>query len=309
MLMSNNLIMLFVMWFLTSLSLHKLLVYYPERSQAVIAAKQKFAVSRIGDIALIGAIFLTYKNFGTFEFDDLFKWIEKITLKYLESNQIEIIGFLFVLGSMTKSAQFPFHFWLPETMETPAPISALMHAGIINAGGFLIIRLSLMLQHAEWAHFTLTIVGAITGAFGAIVMITQNNINKKLAYSTISQMGLMMFTCGLGAYSIALFHIIAHSLYKAYSFLSTGYLVEESKKIKSFPFRQTGLIFILFYLIGLTLVWGGSFFSEGQYTIQLTYLAILFLGLAQNIRISQRRLNTEDLIFLILVLLNFLLSI
>jgi NAD(P)H-quinone oxidoreductase subunit 5 len=183
--LSNNLIMFFAMWLLSSFGLHKLLLYYPDRNLAVAAAWKKFFVSRLGDIALLIAIVLTYQTFGTFDFSKLFLAANGITNQSPEAYKLSIIGTFFALGAISKSVQFPFHFWLPETMETPTPVSALMHAGIINAGGFLIIRLSPMLQQAETAHLVLTFFGSVTAVFGALVMITQNDIKKKLAFSTI----------------------------------------------------------------------------------------------------------------------------
>ncbi len=121
-----------------------------------------------------------------------------------------------------KTAQFPFHTWLPLTIETPTPVSALMHAGIVNAGGYLMIRSSGLLMATPTAMAVLVVIGALTAAYGAIVMRTQTSIKNALAYSTIAQMGFMMLQCGLGAFSAAMLHILAHSLYKAYSFLSSG---------------------------------------------------------------------------------------
>ena len=166
--LSNNLVMFFAMWLSSSLGLHKLLLYSPERKQAVAAAWKKFFVSRFGDLSLLIAIVLTYRTFNTFDFSELFQAANAVANNSPEARMLSIIGALFTLGAITKSAQFPFHFWLPETMETPAPISALMHAGIINAGGFLIIRLSPMLQHAELAHIILTIFGSVTAVFWRI---------------------------------------------------------------------------------------------------------------------------------------------
>ncbi|MBC7428545.1 MAG: hypothetical protein H7336_08040 [Bacteriovorax sp.] len=309
--LSNNLIMFFGMWLLSSFGLHKLLLYSPERKLAVAAAWKKFYVSRLGDIAILFAIVLTYQTFGTFDFSELFIAANGISHNSQEAYKLSIIGILFVLGAMSKSAQFPFHFWLPETMETPAPISALMHAGIINAGGFLIIRLSPMLKHAVTAHFVLTIFGSITAVFGALVMITQNDIKRKLAYSTISQMGVMMVSCGLGAYSLALFHIIAHSFYKSHAFLSTGFLVEESKKVK-FNHSKPSITFLIFgALAGYLLIKLGSIYSERQYIAYFAYTAILLIGFVQNFDFSQHSFEKIGIGFFVILfcILTFSISI
>ncbi|MBX9766863.1 MAG: Na-translocating system protein MpsB, partial [Bdellovibrionales bacterium] len=156
------------------------------------------------------------------------------------------------------------------------------HAGIINAGGFLLIRLSPLLQHSLSAHFLLACLGSLTAIYGALVMMTQNSIKKKLAFSTISQMGLMMVCCGFGAYSLALFHMISHSLYKAHAFLSTGDLVSESRKAREFHPSLTKRSISAFALIGLLVVVTGLIAFQGRFASELTYAAILFLGFAQN---------------------------
>lgn len=309
--LSNNLIMFFAMWLLSSFGLHKLLLYSPDRKQAIAAAWKKFFVSRLGDCAILLAIIITYQTFRTFDFSELFIAIDSISHNSHEAYKLSIIGVLFVFGAMSKSAQFPFHFWLPETMETPAPVSALMHAGIINAGGFLIIRLSPMLKHAEAAHFILTFFGSITAVFGALVMITQNDIKRKLAYSTISQMGVMMVSCGLGAYSLALFHIIAHSFYKSHAFLSTGFLVEESKKVKFDHSKPSTPLLIIGALAGYLLITFGSVYSERQYVAYFAYTAILLLGFVQNFDFSRHSFEKIGVNFFVILfcLLTFSIGI
>jgi NAD(P)H-quinone oxidoreductase subunit 5 len=307
--LSNNLVMFFAMWLSSSYGLHKLLLYSSERRQAVAAAWKKFFVSRFGDLCLLVAIVLTYRTFGTFDFSVLFQAADAVAGHSHEARMLSIIGALFTLGAISKSAQFPFHFWLPETMETPAPISALMHAGIINAGGFLIIRLSPMLQHTELAHIILVIFGSITAVFGALVMITQNDIKKKLAFSTMSQMGVMMVSCGLGVYSLALFHIIAHSFYKAHAFLSTGFLVEESKKVK-FNHSKPSLLFItLGVTFGYLIIALGSVYADSQYIAYFTYFAILMLGFVQNIDFGEQSFFKMGFRFFSLLLGIFICSL
>ncbi len=280
---SNGLVMLMFAWIGSSLGLHRLLTFYSERPNALRAARRKFVVSRLGDLALLAGCFLTFKIYGTFEFSELFQLANAAAPDSTQAQFLPWIGFLFALGAMTKSAQYPFHSWLPDTMETPAPVSALMHAGIINAGGFLMIRLSPLLQHSDGAHILLLGMGAFTAAFGSLVMITQNNIKRKLAYSTISQMGMMMFACGLGLFSVALFHMVAHSFYKAHAFLSTGTLVEESKKVrfKARPASSGQLVFST--ALGAAVLAAGLWFDGGVYFAHSSYLAVLLLGVFQVI--------------------------
>ena len=227
--MASNLLLFGLAWMLTSLGLHKLLTHYPERPWAIWAARKKFLISRVGDLLLIAAIWLTFTHLGTLEYSEIFAWA-KTNEESISGNDsvIQWIGLLFVLGAMTKSAQFPFHTWLPDTMETPTPVSALMHAGVINAGGFLVIRLSPLIGLAPMALDLLAVVGAFTALLGGMVMLTQTSIKRFLAYSTIAQMGFMMLQCGLGAFSAAMLHIIAHSAYKAHAFLRSGSVLEKS---------------------------------------------------------------------------------
>jgi NAD(P)H-quinone oxidoreductase subunit 5 len=228
MVVSGNLLMFMVAWVMTSSALHKLLLHYSHRPAAQRAAWTKFAISRIGDAALIVAIALLYAQFKTLDFVQLFDAAATQSQLGIEPTaRVSLATFLLVIGAVTKSAQLPFHTWLPLTMETPTPVSALMHAGIVNAGGYLIIRMSPIVTLQPWAMTLLVIVGGCTACFAAAVMTTQTSVKKKLAYSTIAQMGFMLLQCGLGAFSAAMLHILAHSLYKAHAFLSSGSVMQQ----------------------------------------------------------------------------------
>ena len=222
----GNLLVLFVAWVLTSFGLHHLLIHYPQRKAAQRTAWTKFTVSRLGDAMLIAAVWLIFRQFGTLELPEIFAALKAGTVS--DSAALSWTAWLVVLGAATKSAQFPLHAWLPDTLETPTPVSALMHAGIVNAGGYLVIRLSPLVAQAPAALGTLAIIGAITVCYAGIVMMTQTSVKKALAYSTIAQMGFMMLQCGLGAFSAAMLHILAHSLYKAYAFLNSGNVLVEA---------------------------------------------------------------------------------
>ncbi|MFN3160086.1 MAG: proton-conducting transporter membrane subunit [Rubinisphaera brasiliensis] len=231
--LSGNLIMFTLAWMLTSLGLHQLLTHYSERPWAVWAARKKFLISRLGDLFLLAALGLAWQTFGTLDFSGIFAQCE--LFRENPSSQPASIGLmaaLFVLGAMTKSAQFPFHSWLPDTMETPTPVSALMHAGIINAGGFLVIRLSPLMTLSPAAMACLAAIGGFTALFAGVIMLTQATVKRALAYSTIAQMGFMMLQCGLGAFSLALLHLTAHSLYKAYAFLNSGNGVQAAAALR-----------------------------------------------------------------------------
>lgn len=231
---SQNLVMFVLAWMLTSLGLHMLLTHYPDRPWAIWAARKKFLISRMGDAFLIVALILVYRVFGTFDYAEVFAAAEKMRGNTLGHElSVTMIGVFFALGAMTKSAQFPFHSWLPDTMETPTPVSALMHAGVINAGGFLVIRLNSLITLSLPALTLLTCVGAFTALFAAVVMMTQTSIKRTLAWSTIAQMGFMLLQCGLCAFPAAMLHIVAHSLYKAHAFLISGSVIDAAVRMKT----------------------------------------------------------------------------
>ena len=290
MITASSLLYILASWLIQSYFLSKLLTYNKERYQAQIAVKKKFWVSRVGDSCLLVSIILLFAGFGTLSFNDLAGVLAE------SSNQTiyAYFGVFFLcLGALVKAVQFPFHFWLPETMETPAPVSAIMHAGIVNAGGFLLIRSSQFLQHFGSILVFVAFMGAISAVFGSLVMLTQNDIKKKLAYSTISQMGMMMFACGVGAFSIALIHIIAHSLYKAHAFLSTGNLIAESQLIpfKPKPWKDLHLYFVA---TGGTILVGLAAIFTPSYSFSLClYGSVIGLGLIQCLRASYDKPNSN----------------
>jgi NAD(P)H-quinone oxidoreductase subunit 5 len=228
---SGNLFQFALAWCATSLCLHQLLMFYPDRAGAVLAARKKFLISRLGDVCLLSVIVLVQDSFHTLDFSALFHATKQLHETGLAAahREINIICFLLVAGAMLKSAQFPFHSWLPDTMETPTPVSALMHAGIINAGGFLIIRLNPLVTLSPAAMSTLALFGAFTALFASLVMLTHASVKRSLAFSTVAQMGFMMLECGLGAFDLAVLHLAAHSLYKAHAFLASGSIVSLAK--------------------------------------------------------------------------------
>jgi NAD(P)H-quinone oxidoreductase subunit 5 len=224
---AGNLLQFVVCWTATSLGLHRLLTFPSGSRSAALAARKKFLISRLGDACLIGALALVWKGFGTWDFAALFAAAENPGPA--QAAVLPWVAWLVVAAALMKSAQLPFHSWLPETLDTPTPVSALMHAGLINAGGFLIVRLSPLLVQAPGALDALAAVGGATALFGSLVMMTQPSIKRSLAWSTISQMGFMMLQCGLGAFALAMLHLVAHSLYKAHAFLASGGVVAKTR--------------------------------------------------------------------------------
>ena len=220
---SGNLALLIAAWIATSLGLHRLLLFYPERPAAQFAAKKKFVASRIGDLCLAAAAWLLWARFGSLELPSLMAAAKALPSA---ARDLSAPGLLIACAALLKSAQLPVHGWLIEVMETPTPVSALLHAGVINAGGFLVLRLAHIVAPSDAAMTTLALVGGATALFGSIVMLTQTSVKVSLAYSTVAQMGFMMLECGLGAFAAAALHIIAHSLYKAHAFLSSGSVID-----------------------------------------------------------------------------------
>jgi NAD(P)H-quinone oxidoreductase subunit 5 len=227
---SDHLALLLGAWIAASLGLHQLLTHYGDRPAARDAAWMKFGVSRLGDVLLLIGIVLISRELGTLSLSQIYEQSTLLASAEGPSRAaLATIAWLLVLGAAIKTAQFPFGFWLPATMEAPTPVSALMHAGIVNAGGYFLIRTSPLLAASPEALATLAIVGAATALLGGLVMLTQSSVKQALAYSTIAQMGFMMLQCGLGAYSAAMLHLIAHSLYKAYAFLASGDVLVTSR--------------------------------------------------------------------------------
>lgn len=217
---SGNLLMFSLAWIATSLCLHQLLMFYGDRSAAVLAAHKKFVASRIGDVSLLSAIFLIGSTLHTLEFDAIYSQMASFNGELPAA--LHWASWLIVLSAALKSAQFPFHGWLIQVMEAPTPVSALLHAGIVNAGAFLIIRMSPIMSHADAAMTGLALIGLITLGLASLVMLTQTSIKVSLAWSTTAQMGFMLLECALGLYSLAMLHLVAHSLYKAHAFLASG---------------------------------------------------------------------------------------
>jgi NAD(P)H-quinone oxidoreductase subunit 5 len=224
--LSGNLGLFIAAWIATSLGLHGLLLFYGGRPAAQLAAKKKFLVSRLGDLALIAAAGLLLAEFGRLDFASLFPALEAARASGSTPALLGPAAFLVAFAALLKSAQLPTHGWLLEVMETPTPVSALLHAGIINAGGYLILRLADLMVLSVAGLEMLAIVGGATALFGSVVMLTQTTIKGALATSTVAQMGFMMLQCGLGAFPAALLHIVAHSLYKAHAFLSSGSVID-----------------------------------------------------------------------------------
>lgn len=223
--MSGNLIQLLIAWVGTSLALNQLLLFYPERTTAVRAARKKAVTARFSELALLIAVLMLARSYGTTDIATI--------LANVQPDALTIVASLLIgVAAVLASAQFPAHGWLTEVMEAPTPVSALLHAGVINAGGFLLIRFADVMLAAPGVMAVLVMLGGFTALFGGLVMLTQPAVKTSLAWSTIAQMGFMVLQCGLALFPLALLHIVAHSLYKAHAFLSAGEAVNNVAAIR-----------------------------------------------------------------------------
>jgi NADH-quinone oxidoreductase subunit L len=235
---SGNLLLLFICWQLLSWLL-SFLAYNHVHPPTTRGAFRTFAMLRLGDVAFLGGIILAYALYGTLDFQPLFAHAAQspMTLSLVPGwaggpviRASTIVTLLIFVGAMSKSAQAPLHMWLPDSLYAPTPVHALLHAGIINAGGFLINRLAPLYGASPSTLHVVFVVGLFTALLGAGMMLAQNDIKKTLGYSTIGQMGYMIMECGLGAFALAVFHLIAHGLFKATIFLNCGNVIHLARQ-------------------------------------------------------------------------------
>jgi NAD(P)H-quinone oxidoreductase subunit 5 len=257
---SGNLGILLISWIFTSISLHRLLVFYSDRPGAIVAARKKFIVARLADACLLIAFGILYFQFNTGNLESIFRQINSDAI----SSSLEIASILIALAAFLKSAQFPTHGWLIEVMETPTPVSALLHAGLLNAGPVLLIRMAHLMEVSSYAPVLIIIVGGFTALFASSAFLTQTSIKTSLGYSSVAHMGFSLLVCGIGAYSVALLHLVAHSFYKAHAFLSSGSIIEVMRISKIKSSKRTGsiikiilsIILATFLFTVIAFVWG-----------------------------------------------------
>lgn len=224
--LAGNLGAMLSAWALASVGLRGLLLHESARPGARRGADWMALVSRLGDVALVVAAVLVLKRYGTLDLTAIHEMTATGTTDAAAMNEGRAIAWLLVIGCAIKTALVPFHFWLPETLEAPTPVSALMHAGVVNAGGYALIRTSPLVSLEPSALAGLVAIGGLTACLGGLMMAAQANVKRQLAFSTIAQMGLMMLQCGLGCFAAAMLHILAHSGYKAHAFLTHGEALE-----------------------------------------------------------------------------------
>jgi NADH-quinone oxidoreductase subunit L len=258
---SANLLLLFVFWQLLSW-LVPLLSFNYEHAPTLRGAFRTFIIQRAGDIAFLGGIFLAARVYGSLELAEVFARATAVSSTLIlwpggmEIHANTLVSMLIFISAMSKSAQFPFHMWLPDSLYAPTPVTAFLHAGIINAGGFLLARLAPLFAVSPVTLHWVFAVGMLTALLGSSMMLVQNDIKKTLGYSTIGQMGFMIMECGLGAYGLAIFHLIAHGLFKGSIFLNCGYVIHAARQEPRRPSRDktvdTGQFSTLTWFTGFT---------------------------------------------------------
>ena len=282
---SDNFIQLFFGWEGVGLCSYFLIGFWFKKDTANAAAIKAFVVNRVGDFGFALGIFLIFYLFGTVNYSEVFDQIPTIIDKNLvflgiEMNSIDLICLLLFIGAMGKSAQIFLHTWLPDAMEGPTPVSALIHAAtMVTAGVFLVVRCSPIYEYSEFALNIITIVGMSTAFFAASIALVQTDIKKIIAYSTCSQLGYMFFATGVGAYNVAMFHLFTHAFFKALLFLGSGSVIHAFKDEqninnmggvwKKLPYTYTLMIIGTLALTGFPFLSG--FYSKDA-IIEFAYL-------------------------------------
>ena len=300
----GNLLVLFIGWEGVGICSYLLINFWYTRIQANKSAMKAMIVNRVGDLGLLLAMFVCYDLFKSIDYNVMFSLApylcdqEFILLGY-SINSITLISILLFIGAVGKSAQLGLHTWLPDAMEGPTPVSALIHAAtMVTAGVFLLVRCSPLIEFSNFALIVITIIGASTAFFAATVGLVQNDIKKVIAYSTCSQLGYMIFACGLSNYNTGLFHLANHAFFKALLFLSAGCVIhamadeQDMRKlgglIKAIPFTYSMMLIGSLSLMGFPFLTGfyskdailelayGSYSCHGTFAYWLGTLSAFF---------------------------------
>ena len=288
---SDNFLQLFFGWEGVGLASYLLIGFWFKKESANAAAIKAFIVNRVGDFGLAIAVFMIFKYTGSLNFSEVFQKIpslidEKIHFLGTEGSLVTYICIFLFIGAMGKSAQLFLHTWLPDAMEGPTPVSALIHAAtMVTAGVFLVVKCSPLFEYSEVSKNLIILIGASTAFFAATIGLVQNDIKKIIAYSTCSQLGYMFFAAGVGAYHIAIFHLFTHAFFKALLFLCAGSVIHslnEEQDInkmggiyKKIPFTYT------FMIVGTLAITGFPFLS-GFYSkdaiLEAAYFSSSYMG-------------------------------
>ncbi len=224
--LASNYLLMFIGWEGVGLASYLLIGFWFTKDSAAAAGKKAFIVNRIGDFGFLIALFLLIKHFGSLNFDQVFQGVVPMGAETGGAGLLTAVGLLLMVGAAGKSAQIPLYVWLPDAMEGPTPVSALIHAAtMVTAGVYMVSRSHVIFERAPMAMTVVAIIGTLTALFAATIGITQTDIKKVLAYSTVSQLGYMFIACGVGAFSAAIFHLMTHAFFKGLLFLAAGSVI------------------------------------------------------------------------------------
>jgi NADH-quinone oxidoreductase subunit L len=224
--LAKNYLVMFIGWEGVGLASYLLIGFWFTKDSAASAGKKAFIVNRIGDFGFLIALFLMIKHFGSLDFTRVFAAVERMPTGAASVGTLTAIGLLLMVGAAGKSAQIPLYVWLPDAMEGPTPVSALIHAAtMVTAGVYMVSRSSAIFDRAPLALTAVAMIGTLTALFAATIGIAQTDIKKVLAYSTVSQLGYMFMACGVGAFSAGIFHLMTHAFFKGLLFLAAGSVI------------------------------------------------------------------------------------
>src|SRR5271165_649011 len=224
--LAKNYLLMFIGWEGVGLASYLLIGFWFIKDSAASAGKKAFIVNRIGDFGFLIALFLIIKHFHSLDFTKVFEQVATRPIETAGTGLLTSIGLLLMVGAAGKSAQIPLYVWLPDAMEGPTPVSALIHAAtMVTAGVYMVARSHMIFERAPMAMMVVAIVGTLTALFAATIGIAQTDIKKVLAYSTVSQLGYMFMACGVGAFSAGIFHLMTHAFFKGLLFLAAGSVI------------------------------------------------------------------------------------
>lgn len=289
-LLADHWVVLICAWALVGVALQHLLCFYPDRPFALLAAYKKRIADRLADVLLIGSAALAWSQVGSGSLTELWAYIGREGM----SNALHMSAVGVVLAVILRTALLPVHGWLIQVMEAPTPVSALLHAGVVNLGGFVLIRFAPLLEQATPARTLLIAFGLGTAVLAGLVMLTRISIKVRLAWSTVAQMGFMVLECGLGLYTLAALHLIGHSLYKAHAFLSASTVVRETR----LQFMRGASVPVpLSLLLAPALAMGTVFLIQGIVSSAAWpwwWSAVMGLGWAPLLWLSSQRTGSRE---------------
>ncbi len=281
--LAGNFVFLIVGWAMVGLSSYLLIGFWYQRRSAVVAARKAFVMNVIGDVGMILGTFVLFVQFHSVRFNDVFVFLNpnrncpqclsSMHIVFSDNPTLELAAFLLLVGAVAKSAQLPLHTWLPDAMEGPTPVSALIHAAtMVTAGVYLVGRMHPIYDVAVYAHGAVAIIGAVTALFAATIAIVQTDIKRVLAYSTMSQIGYMFLAVGIGAYSAGFFHLLSHAFFKALLFLAAGNIIHsmnDEQDMRKFgglwrDMKPTSITFLVGSLSLVGVIPFVGFFSKEQ---------------------------------------------